>query len=643
MSLMTRYRPTRTADVVLVSMPWAPPIEPALGLGILKACLLRASISARVFHAAPQLLRWCSLETYEFLASLWGINDFVFSGVLDEPTDGVQEERLHEIIELNVRTRRHPRYPDEQCMLDLLLKLRLEVMPKFISECVEYVSSCEPRLVGLTCLFDQTIASVAMAKKLKEVAPELPVVLGGYALEGAPGRTVAASFPWIDLIVSGDGERVIVDLAGDVAEGRPISDRATDSGRVIAAPKFDLAKSPTPDYADWFNDLTQLTKEHGVKVTTRVLPVESSRGCWWGQTQHCVFCGIDDETLKYRYKAAEHTLSMLTEMRELYGDYTFRFSDYIMPKSYYTELLPVLARQQPKFRLHSEIKANHPPERMRLLADAGFLEIQPGVESFSTPVLKEMHKGVRAIDNISLLKAGYLNRVTINYNILYGLPGDSPAAYLEMVERIPMLYHLAPPASRTETVVTRFAPLQSDPVRFGIRQAPTHHACYDVIFSKEYLEQSGFCLDSYAYYFERPFPYPPLLELRYLQLCQQVDHWKTLHRQGFVELSFEAMGDLVSVTDTRYSAEAIYCLSRAASAIYLECTDRPTNIARIQSALKMDDESVATEFSVALQELNERRLVWTEQRLILGLAAPKAVSDSHARDGWCQSWMQIYC
>ncbi len=127
--------------------------------------------------------------------------------------------------------------------------------------------------------------------------------------------------------------------------------------------------------------------------------------------------------MKYRYKPAGDTLAMLEVLRARHGDYAFRFSDYILPKAYYSDLLPELAANPQKFRLHCEVKANHPPERVRLLADAGFVEIQAGIESFSTTILKRMDKGVRAIDNASLLKAGYINGVIVNYNLLYGLPG----------------------------------------------------------------------------------------------------------------------------------------------------------------------------------------------------------------------------
>src|SRR5262249_53005296 len=159
------------------------------------------------------------------------------------------------------------------------------------------------------------------------------------------------AFPVVDAIVLGDGECAIVDLARRARNGELAHRSHGQLAEIITAPKISLELSPPPDYSDWLDNLERLDRTANVQVRTRVLPVESSRGCWWGQRKHCVFCGIDDETMKYRYKSPTATLTMLRELRSRYGDFVFRFSDYIMPKTYYTELLPQLALEQPRFRL----------------------------------------------------------------------------------------------------------------------------------------------------------------------------------------------------------------------------------------------------------------------------------------------------
>jgi ribosomal peptide maturation radical SAM protein 1 len=627
--------------VCLVSMPWAPPHEPSLGLGILKACLEQAGIRSHVLHAAPQLMRWTTSETYQFLADCWGINEFLFSGDLDCDLDESQKSRLLERLEHYAAGERHERYADVESLWKLVFHMRNEVVPSFLDVCTQLVLSYSPKIVGFTCLFDQTIASVALARRLKRLDPSIAVVFGGYALQGTAGDTVGGAFPWIDVIALGDGERIVVEIAEGILSGGSARS-VVGSPKIIRGATIDMESSPTPDYTDWFSDAVTLAHEHKVELRTRVLPVEASRGCWWGQTKHCVFCGIDDEALKYRFKKPETTLSMLREMRDRYGDHVFRFSDYIMPKVYYSDLLPVLAAEEPRFRLQGELKANHPPERVKLLADAGFHEVQPGIESFSTPVLRAMDKGVRGIDNISLLKAGYTYRVVIDYNVLYGLPSDTLEMYLPIVENLPRLYHLMPPVSRNETVVTRFAPLQMDPGRFGIASPAVHHVSYDVLFSSKFLSGTGFSLDSYAYYFERNFPYDHDVDIAYSQLVQQIDHWKEQHRSRFVELSYTRKDDHLEVCDSRFGEAIHYDLSPSATAIYLACDVRPVDLEKVKGELAETGAAANGEFELGLQELDERRLIWTEGKLVLGLAIDSEIALGHRITDWPQSWMALF-
>ncbi|GAB7549950.1 hypothetical protein CS8_096630 [Cupriavidus sp. 8B] len=521
-------------------------------------------------------------------------------------------------------------------------------------------------------MFDQTIPSVALAKILKKHNSNLPIALGGYALEGRAGVTITKSFPWIDLVVLGDGEEVIIDLARAALAGLPLDANCRNLAqnqyiklkkidgefsvsnssvieienlpikKIMRAPNIDLNWSPTPNYDDWFEDLNALRINDKIAIHTRVLPVESSRGCWWGQHKHCVFCGIDEGALNYRYKSARRTLDMLEEIRGCHGDHVFRFADYIMPKDYYTDLLPLLSGHNAKFRLEAEIKANHPPERVKLLSEAGFIEVQPGIESFSTRVLKSMDKGVRAIDNVSLLKAGYINRIIINYNFLYGLPDDNYQDYLKMAESIPRLYHLTPPIARTETVITRFAPLQIHPERFGIMSEARHHRCYDVLFSRALRNQTGFSLDDYAYYFDRNFSYAPDLETIYSEIIYQMDYWKAQHRNRFVELSYLETDDGLEIEDSRFGAPVSYNITGPAALVYLACDSAPVNINRIVSRISSDLAVSAMQVSECIDELNERRIIFKEGDLVFGLAVPRSVCDAHRDTQWPRSWMSLY-
>jgi hypothetical protein len=142
------------------------------------------------------------------------------------------------------------------------------------------------------------------------------------------------------------------------------------------------------------------------------------------------------------------------------------------------------------------MKSNSSPDRFELMAAAGFREVQPGIESFSSDVLRKMDKGVTASRNVQTLLLGRQHGIHIHYNVLWGLPDDDATAYRAMAAEMPKLVHLDPPLARTPVQITRYAPLQADPARFGIPVA-RHEPCYELIFSKAFLHASDFDLNDY--------------------------------------------------------------------------------------------------------------------------------------------------
>jgi ribosomal peptide maturation radical SAM protein 1 len=504
-------------------------------------------------------------------------------------------------------------------------------------------------------MFDQTIASAAVAKLIKEACPSIMTVLGGYAVQHDNGREVLKAFPQIDCICRGDGEPVISRLArasvGEEAVGAipgvltrsPNAESPLLNGMSAPAAKANLRDAQPPDYSDWYADLGRIEKEHGVSVDTRGLPIEASRGCWWGQKQHCTFCGIDEDTLKYRSKSAEQVVAEIETLRKNYPDnYLFRFSDYIFPHHFHETLLPHLNAFEPRVWLEAEIKANQTENKLRDFAEAGFRALQPGIESFSSQALAGMNKGVRGIHNVQLLKWGYLSKIVLHYNLLYGFPDDTVEDYRRLVESVPRLYHLMPPISRTEVIITRFAPLQADPARFGIQQRPVHHECYDVLFSTEFLQSTGFDLDNYCYYFKRHFQYGPGLYELYGQLVLQVNHWKEQHKVRDVYLSYRRDNGTYHFEDTRFGEPEERRLSGLLSAVYNECDSAAVPEPALAQRLGLTTPDQRAELSNAVQELDSMRLIWREDDTIFGLGTPADSTHSVLDRPWRACWGGLY-
>ncbi|MFN8096947.1 MAG: RiPP maturation radical SAM C-methyltransferase [Dermatophilaceae bacterium] len=642
--------------VLLASMPWAALGEPSLGLAILKTCLLQAGVPARVRHFNVFLLRRLRASTYVGLANAYALNDFVFTGDLDSGVSDAQRRiaraRLAELRDVGVL-----RLPGEDLdeQVSALIDARATIFTEWMAACASWTAAYQPTLVGLTCLFDQTIASVALAKQVRALLPDVTIVLGGYALEGPVGAELLRCFPWIDAVCAGEGEPAIVELARASAgqrslEGIPNVLTRLEARRVrlplqgsadgvarraplaTRAPFVALDTVPVPDFDDYYADLAELRDLDRVEVEVDTLPVETSRGCWWGQRSHCVFCGIDDETLHYRARTPESAIEMLDELHSRYGVTSFRFSDYILPHHYFDSLLPALAARSVRYHLECEVKANLDEGKFHKLAEAGFREVQPGIESFSTSVLRKMDKGVRGIRNVQTLVLGKSHGVRIHWNFLFGFPFDERAEYEALTSLIPMLYHLDPPHGCQPVEVTRFAPLQAAPERFGIARAGPA-TLYDVIFSPGFLRRSGFDLGAYAYYFQRTFNPSRQLRKVYAQLVLQVDHWKALQAQREVILGCERIPDGVRIVDSRFGEPVVTELVGLDAMVVEETLGEAKTVAGIAARVR------ATEVDVAqsLGRLVAGRLVLREEERYLGLAIPHQVGPT--RPAFTRKWV----
>ena len=211
--------------------------------------------------------------------------------------------------------------------------------------------SWKPTLVGFTCMFDQTIAAAAISSRVKALAPDVLIAFGGYAVRSPTGEMLLEAFPWLDAVCAGEGEPCICDLARASVTAPPDLFRVPNllfrdrTGGVVSSPQakpVDMDTIPIPDFDDFYEDVRQLRRENEVDIAVDRLPVENSRGCWWGATHHCTFCGIHDDDLAYRARGAETVLRTLDCLNERYDCQEFRFSDYILPHRYYTTLLPML-------------------------------------------------------------------------------------------------------------------------------------------------------------------------------------------------------------------------------------------------------------------------------------------------------------
>ncbi|HVR96850.1 MAG TPA: RiPP maturation radical SAM C-methyltransferase, partial [Thermoanaerobaculia bacterium] len=316
-------------------------------------------------------------------------------------------------------------------------------------------------IVGCTCMFQQINAAVAILNRVKELSPGTITLIGGANCEGEMAEGIASLGANIDYIFSGESDVTFPAFLRDVLAGRRPAERI-----IHGSPLVDMEPLPTPSYADYYEQL-QTFLGGAVPPEDTWIMYETSRGCWWGEKEHCTFCGLNASGMEFRKKSPEKVLAEL-EGFAVYPTRNIMMTDNIMPHSYYKTLVPELGDRGMNLNLFYEQKANISLEKVIALKRAGIDWIQPGIEALSSSLLKRMRKGVSAHQNLALLRYGRAADVYLTWNLLWGFPGDQREDYEEVLAMAPLIHHLCPPNAVGQLSIERFSPYFFEPAAHGV-------------------------------------------------------------------------------------------------------------------------------------------------------------------------------
>jgi ribosomal peptide maturation radical SAM protein 1 len=499
-----------------------------------------------------------------------------------------------------------------------LKEIRYKVAPALIRDLATRVDFAAYDVVGFSSVFQQTLAAISLARLLKKIAPQVITIFGGANFQDEMGIELLRKIEWIDYVATGEADYSFPEFLAAIAEGREPQDLPNIVGRnnpaAVVTLTTELDCLPTPNYEDFFRRAEELSLLSDDLRTQIELPIEASRGCWWGAKHHCTFCGLDPATMTFRSKSAERIVDELTELAKNHGTFRFLATDAIVNLSHLKNLFPMLASRRLAMDLFFEVKSNIGREELRTLRQGGVNRIQPGVESLSSLVLSLMDKGVTGIQNINFLRWARYYDFSVDWNFIWGFPGEKESSYFEMAETIRHLHHLTPPTNIGPVQMHRFSPIFRDRTRFPVRYKRAENS-YRFAFPN-YIN-----LDAIAYYFDYEFE-TELPEHAHEVLKAAVDEWCERWNQApQPHLTFRFAPDIVIIEDSRVARQTTsYTLRGPIANIYELCSDRPTSVRQIQS--KVGSEFTAGDIADALDDLVKRGLVVSEGDTYLSLAFP---------------------
>jgi ribosomal peptide maturation radical SAM protein 1 len=581
----------RPARVLLVELPFKTFSRPSLGLSLLKAALVEAGHACTIRYANLDFAALIGHDTYQTLAERVPepllLGDLVFAPAVD-----AESGRFAALRDAG------PLFLADGSPIGRAPDWLWERMPELQRQAVDFAARCAAEIadsdydiIGFSCMF-QTLPSLAVARELKARAPDKRIVFGGSHCEGEMGVALHESYPWIDFVCRGEGERLLADLVAELTSSdAPAFDAlpglvwrdqgATRAGGEDGDRLDDLDRLPRPSYDDWLEQLRRVAPS--LQPDDLELPLEASRGCWYGQKHHCTFCGLNGASLTFRSKSAGRVLDELRDL-DRYGIRFIYGVDLILDHRYFETLLPALAREPFEHIIFFETKSNLTRAQLESLASARITLIQPGIESLSTPVLTLMRKGVTAYQNLRLLKWAVEYGIGVFWTLLYGFPGETEDAYREMAEMLPAITHLMPPQGGYKVRVDRFSPLHFDSEALGVGQTRPVDA-YGMIHRvpKEMLRRL-------AYHFE---PVEDGRSFAYMQpVADELRTWQAhVGKSSFVSV---ARGHELHLFDRRpINGERQACLEGLERDVYLAC-DAGATLSAIATASGCDQAAAKT-------------------------------------------------
>ena len=363
-------------------------------------------------------------------------------------------------------------------------------------------------VAGFSVSLCQMTASLYLIRRIKTIAPQVFTVVGGSTFSTPWPREILQTFADIDIVVTGEGERPFVRLLQCLKNGRF---RFPESGIAGVTSRFSshapperfwqaakLDDLPLPDFDDYFELLQTLPAARRFFPT---LPLEASRGCRWQRkssaeaSQGCAFCNLNLQWDGYRRHSARRTVSDVERLTDRYQTLSIAFMDNMVPLNSRESLFGGLRRLRRDIKLFAETRPDTTYRRLAEMRDAGVRELQIGIESLSTRLLKKMNKGVRVIQNLAIMKnceeLGIINAA----NLLLWFPGSDARDVEQTLAALPFAMPFRP------LKPVRFHLGLESPVwrhyrRFGIR-CVRNHPYYQRLFPKEVFTGVHFMIQAY--------------------------------------------------------------------------------------------------------------------------------------------------
>jgi radical SAM superfamily enzyme YgiQ (UPF0313 family) len=296
-------------------------------------------------------------------------------------------------------------------------------------------------IAGFTLKFYQWILNCYIWRRLKELNPNITIVVGGLDTPEEAVKVVE-TFKDVDCAVWGEGERPLRELVVRDKDGldevphlvyRRHGDICTTHVSIERVNKY-----PFADHTNYFEQLERFDLDISPQI-----PMFTTRSCKWDK---CKFCN-ENKGIPYFERSIDETIREIEYQSETHGVDRFVFLDADIGrknekdfKNFLQKLLHSVETRGAPYDIVADISPQRLTRECVQMMSKIKMGVQIGFEALTDSLLRKMNKMHSLAENIQALKFGSEYGLRMyGLNILRNLPGETEHDVMESMEHIKVL------------------------------------------------------------------------------------------------------------------------------------------------------------------------------------------------------------
>ena len=606
--------------IALISTPWPLYSRPSIQLGTLKAFLQARIPDLKIdaFHFYLSVAEAIGYRLYHEISQRSWLAESMYAALL-------YPERIKQVEALFRKE-----VPAKTKFRMIKFKTLTQQVNKATDAFIRSQNWYAYGLLGFTISLCQLTSALYVIKRIKKKFPNLIIVVGGALTPGIAAPGILKKFPEVDVVVNGEGEMPLYHIIDHLRRTPPdlnlskvqgVFTRLGDTkrpGRASLSQLNTLDELPAPDYDNYFELLKTFDTRKSFFPT---LPVETSRGCWWkraagsAKVTGCAFCNLNLQWDGYRSKPASQVAAEIDYLTGRYQTLSVALMDNVLPKKEAIVMFQQIAALDKDLRLFGEVRATTPWRELKALGDCGMREVQIGIEALSSRLLKKLHKGTRAIQNLEIMKNCETLGIRNISNLILQFPGSDEQDVAETLRALEFALPFYPLKAVTFWLGLE-SPVWRHPKKFGI-QAMYNHPNWSFLFPEDICRNLPLMIQAYR----GDLTYQKKI---WKPVKKKISDWQKQYAETQRDagdapiLSFRDGRDFIIIRQKRFRAEpAVHRLVGGSREIYLFC-QKHRSIKAIFSAFPDISDDTILKF---LRMMVDKKLMFAEKNRYLSLAS----------------------